>query len=354
MARIASILDIAKLAGVSKTTVSKVLNNQYGVHEETRKKVWEAAAALRYTPNIAARALVTSRTNVIGVVYDSFDSPIYTGMAGELEHWAKEMSYHLVFCSCNRDQASKRHYIQHFMGGAADGVILYGSSGEDYEIIKLLMESGYPFVVIENHFEHLEIPNVLVDNYSGAVEAVQYLYNLGHREIVHITGNLQHRVAVDRRKGYLDAMNRLGLEVTDGSIIETDGSIGCGEQAADRLVERPVLPTALFVFNDLIAYEMMDRLEQAGIGVPDKISIVGFDHLIGLLSFKPGRLALTSLAQPLEEVARAAVEIVVADVDSRQNADRIEKTGGSQSVPAARLFAPKLWEGNSCRRLEGE
>lgn len=340
MPGIASILDIAKLAGVSKTTVSKVLNHQYGVHEETRKKVWEAAAALHYTPNIAARALVTSRTGVIGVVYDSIRSPIYTEMAGQLERWAREAGYHLVFCSCNEQQESKQHYIQYFMGGAADGVILYGSSEDDYPVIERLMAVRYPFVVIENHFEQLHIPNVLVDNHSGAEQAVRYLHGLGHRRILHVTGNLRHRVAVDRQHGFMNAMKALVRETVPEDFIYTDGSIGCGEKAALKLLGMSERPTALFCFNDLIAYEMMDTLHRAGWRIPQDISIVGFDHLAGLLSFKPGVLDLTSVGQPLEEVARAAVEMVLA------------AAGGESPDPISRQFAPELRAGNTCRRLE--
>ncbi|WP_438447833.1 LacI family DNA-binding transcriptional regulator [Gorillibacterium sp. sgz5001074] len=342
MLGIASILDIAKLAGVSKTTVSKVLNHQYGVHEETRKKVWEAAAALHYTPNIAARALVTSKTGVIGVVYDSFKSPIYSEMAGQLERWARGMGYHLVFCSCNQQQESKQHYIHYFMGGAADGVILYGSSEDDYPVIERLMAVGFPFVVIENHYEELRIPNVLVDNAGGAEQAVRYLHGLGHRRILHVTGNLKHRVAVDRRNGYIQAMRELIGEPSSEDFIETDGSIGCGEKAARLLLERSdqtARPTALFVFNDLIAYEMMDTLHQAGWRIPEDISVVGFDHLVGLLSFKPGVLELTSVEQPLGEVARAAVEMVVS------------AASGTSPEPDSRAFAPVLREGNTCRRI---
>lgn len=337
---IASILDIARLAGVSKTTVSKVLNHQYGVHEETRKKVWQAAKDLHYTPNIAARALVTSKTGVIGVVYDSFKSPIYTELAGELESWARKLGVHLVFCSCNQQQASKLHYIQYFMGGAADGVILFGSAEDDYPVIERLMAVNYPFVVIENRYEHLQIPNVLVDNIGGASQAVRYLHELGHRQIVHVTGNMTHQVAVDRCNGFKQAMQELMGALADEDLIYTDGSIGCGLPAAQKLLERSDRPTALFAFNDLIAYEMMDELHHAGLRIPEDISVIGFDHLVGLLSFKPGIHHLTSMGQPLGEMARAAMEMILSVVS------------GQTPEPMFQQFSPVLQEGNTCSRRE--
>ncbi|WP_199925437.1 LacI family DNA-binding transcriptional regulator [Paenibacillus bouchesdurhonensis] len=337
---IASILDIARLAGVSKTTVSKVLNHQYGVREETRNKVWEAAKALHYTPNIAARTLVTSKTGVIGVVYDSFKSPIYSELAGELEKWARKMGVHLVFCSCNQQQASKIHYIQYFMGGAADGVILFGSAEDDSAVIERLMAVNFPFVVIENYYEELQIPNVLVDNVGGAEQAVRYLHDLGHRHIVHVTGNLRHRVAVDRYLGFKQAMLASGHEPTSDHFIYTDGSIGCGPVAAQALLEKPDRPTALFVFNDLIAYEMIDSLHLAGLRIPEDISVIGFDHLVGLLSFKPGIHNLTSMGQPLGEMARATIEMILSLIS------------GQTPEPITQQFKPVLQEGNTCKRRE--
>lgn len=338
----ASILDIAKLAGVSKTTVSKVLNRQYGVHAKTRERVLAAATELRYTPNIAARSLVTSKTGVIGVVYDSFHSPLYMELAGHLEAQARESGFRLVFCSCNSEGDAKQHYIRYFMGGAADGVILFGSAEEDLAVIEHLTAVDFPFVVIENHFETLNIPNVLIDNPAGAAQAVRYLHGLGHRRIVHVTGNLQHRVAVDRMNGFIAAMQELGQPVkpTD-SFIPTDGSRGCGTRAAKQLLAMNPRPTGLFVFNDLIAYEMMDALREAGCGIPEDFSIIGFDHLVGLLSFKPGLLELTSLAQPLSEVAQAAVSLLA------------ELIAGKRPAKPARLFQPLLKEGNTCRVWQG-
>lgn len=340
MIPIPSILDIAKLAGVSKTTVSKVLNHQYGVHEETRKKVWDAAAELHYTPNIAARTLVTSKTGVIGVVYDSFSSPIYMELAGQLERCAALKGYHLVFCSCNTKQEAKQHYIQYFMGGAADGVIIFGSARDDLPVIQRLTALRFPFVVIENHFEELDIPNVLVDNQAGARQAVHYLHRLGHRRISHVTGNLEHRVAVDRLTGFREAMSALGLEHGPDAFIETDGANGCGVGAARQLIGMKDKPSAVFAFNDLIAYEMMDTLHQAGYRIPEDLSVVGFDHLAGVLSFKPGLHDLTSVAQPLPAVAEAAVEIVAA------------AAAGEEGVSRFRLFTPELKEGHTCARVQ--
>ncbi|GIO37697.1 LacI family transcriptional regulator [Paenibacillus antibioticophila] len=337
---IASILDIARLAGVSKTTVSKVLNHQYGVHEETRKKVWQAAAELHYTPNIAARALVTSKTGVIGVVYDSFKSPIYNELAGQLESQAQKLGIHLVFCSCNQQQASKLHYIQYFMGGAADGVILFGSAEDDDPVIERLMAVKFPFVVIEHRYDQLQVPNVLVDNVGGAKQAVQYLYKLGHRHIAHVTGNLRHQVAVDRYNGFKEAMQTLGLEPASDDFIHTDGSIGCGQLAAQALLERKERPTALFVFNDLIAYEMIDELHRAGLRIPEDMSVIGFDHLVGLLSFKPGIHNLTSISQPLEKMAHAAMDMIMSVVS------------GQMPEPISQQFKPVLQEGGTCQKRE--
>jgi DNA-binding LacI/PurR family transcriptional regulator len=334
-----SIIDIAKLAGVSKTTVSKVMNNQYGVSEDTRKKVLDAAERLQYTPNLAARSLVTSKTNVIGVVYDSFSSPVYTELAGLLEHYAKAQGYHLVLSSCNNNLETKANYIQYFMGGAADGVILFGSALEDRQIIEKLMNGRYPFTVIENRFEQLDINNIVIRNSEGAAEAVRHLAGLGHTRIAHITGNMQHRVALDRMNGYISAMQDLGLGLDPRHIIYTDAKIGCGAAAADQLLALEDRPTAVFAFNDIIAYEIMDAFHLKGIRVPDDFSLIGFDNIREWMSFKPGYSELSSIAQPLKQMAAAAVELTVKRVNH------------PDSMPETVMFSPKLVLGGSCRSI---
>jgi DNA-binding LacI/PurR family transcriptional regulator len=334
---LASIIDIARMAGVSKTTVSKVFNNQYGVSAETRQKVLEAARELHYTPNQAARSLVTSRTNVIGVVYDALVSPIYTELAGHLEKACSGYGYHLVFCNCNDNHETKVRYMNYFAGGSADGVILFGSDHRDRDIIETLLQNEYPFSVIENRFDDLNVNHILINNFDGARKAVHYLAGLNHNRIAHVTGNMQHRVASDRLNGYITALQDLNMLVRPEHILYTDAAIGCGAAAARAFMELEDRPTAILAFNDIIAYEMIGYFQQQGLQVPEHISIVGFDHIKSQLSFLPVSMTLTSMAQPMDLVAQAAVEATLSLITSK----------GAAPVQT-RIFDTRLVEGNSC------
>lgn len=334
----ANILDIAKYAGVSKTTVSKVLNNQYGVNEETRKKVWEAARVLNYTPNHAARSLVTSRTGVIGVIYDSFDTPVYMNLANHIEAYSKNNGYHAVFCNCNDSFEAKDKYISYFMGGAADGVIFFGSSKQDRELILRLKETQYPFVVIENHFEDLDINNILVDNMEGARNAVSHLIELGHKKIAHITGDISHRVSSDRMNGYIRALQDANLDFAPEYVVYTNAKRGSGTDAVKRLLELDDRPTAIFTFNDIQAYEVTGYLFKHGYQVPKDFSVVGFDNISEILNFLPSSIMLTSMEQPLEEMAKASIEMLL---DNMKDGER---------QPRKKVFETVLVKGKSCDR----
>lgn len=337
---LATILDIARLAGVSKTTVSKVLNDQYGVNINTRESVLAAVKELNYTPNHAARSLVTSKTGVIGVIYDAFNLPVYQCLANFLQHFAAQSGYNLVFCNCNDDFAAKSKYVSYFNGGAADGLILFGSDLRDKDLILKIQAAGIPFLVIENHFDDLTINNILIDNIEGAHQAVQYLIDLGHKKIAHITGNINHRVASDRLNGYLRALQDNQLEFKSEYVIYTNGKQQSGLEGMKNLLALEERPSALFTFNDIIAYEAIDYLLKSGYNIPEDLSIIGFDNISGILNFYPGSISLSSMEQPMEKVAKASLEILVKNINSKN------------SVYENLIFETALIEGKSCKAFD--
>lgn len=335
----ANIFDIAKLAGVSKTTVSKVINNQYGVNVDTRKRVLDAIEELKYVPNQAARSLVKSKSGVIGVIYDAFTMPVYLYLAGFLEQYASENGYNLVFCNCNDDHTTKAKYISYFTGGAADGLILFGSDTRDKDLIIKLKETEYPFVVIENHFEDIDINNILIDNIEGARKAVEYLLGLGHKKIVHITGNVSHRAASDRLDGYIRALQSAGLAFDPEYVIYTNAKQKAGSEAAKKILEIKGGPTAIFAFNDVLAYEAIEYLGRKGYKVPHDFSVIGFDNIANTHNFIPANISLTSMAQPMDQVAEQAIKILINNIDKKS-------TSSSKIV-----FEVSLFEGKSCKSI---
>ena len=336
-----NIFDIAQMAGVSKTTVSRVMNNQPGVKEETKTRVLEAIDKLMYTPNQAARALVTRHTNVIGVIYNELNVSVYIELANLLEQNAKKFHYNVVFCSTNDNFDSKVKYIRYLTGGAADGLILFGSDTKDKELVEKIKASSFPFVMIENHFNDININNIIIDNYNGARKAVQHLAELGHKRVAHITGNMEHRASEDRLQGYLTAVKDFGLLSKPEYIVETDAGKDSGYYAIDKLINLEQPPTAIFTFNDVIGYEVVKRLTELGIRVPQDISIVGFDNITDILNFIPSSVILTSMKQPMDLVAQKAIELVIKNIEN------------NSTEPQLISFDTCLTLGNSCaQRIE--
>nr|7FF4_A Chain A, Transcriptional regulator, LacI family [Ruminiclostridium cellulolyticum H10]7FF4_B Chain B, Transcriptional regulator, LacI family [Ruminiclostridium cellulolyticum H10]7FF4_C Chain C, Transcriptional regulator, LacI family [Ruminiclostridium cellulolyticum H10]7FF4_D Chain D, Transcriptional regulator, LacI family [Ruminiclostridium cellulolyticum H10] len=331
-----NIFDIARMAGVSKTTVSRVINNQPGVREETRIKVQEAIKKLNYVPNHAARSLVSRKSGVIGVVLNEFNASVYLKLANYLEKFAYNYNYNVVFCSSNDNYESKSRYVQYFTGGAADGLILFGSDTRDKELVKRILKTGFPLVLIENYFNDINVNDVIINNFSGAVNAVNYLVGLGHRKIAHITGNVNHRAALERLNGYIRALNENGLAYSKEYVINTDSGEQSGCKAADQLLKLKEPPTAVFTFNDMQGYEVIQRASELGLSVPRDLSVVGFDNIYDIFRFIPSNVRLTSMKQPMEKVAEAAIQLMVANID---NADE---------QPKVISFETELFHGTSC------
>jgi LacI family transcriptional regulator len=334
-----NIFDIARTAGVSKTTVSRVINNQPGVREDTRVRVLDAIKKLNYVPNQAARSLVSRKAGVIGVIYNEFNTSVYLKLANLLEKYAARYNYNIVFSSSNDDFNSKARYVQYFTGGAADGLILFGSDTRDREMVQKVINSNFPLVVIENHFTDLKVNNIIIDNFSGAKKAVEYLIKKGHRKIAHITGNLNHRAASDRMNGYIEALNGAGIKYKREYVKFTDSGDNSGTEALERLVGLQEPPTAIFTFNDLQGYEAVQKALELGIRVPEELSIVGFDNIYELLRFIPSNIRLTSVKQPMEMVAEAAIQLIVSNIDN--------KAAG----PKVLTFDTEIYEGTSCSEV---
>lgn len=332
-----NIFDIARMAGVSKTTVSRVINNQPGVREETREKIQEAIKKLNYIPNHAARSLVSRKSGVIGVVLNEFNASVYLKLANYLEKYAALYNYNVVFCSSNDNFESKSRYVQYFTGGAADGLILFGSDTRDRELVKKVLKTGFPLVLIENYFDNIQVNDVMIDNFSGAVNAVNYLVKLGHRKIAHITGNISHKVALERLNGYLKALNENGMVYNKEYVIHTDSGEQSGFKAAEQLLKLKEPPTAIFTFNDMQGYEVIQRAAELGISVPQDLSVVGFDNIYDILRFIPSNIRLTSMKQPMDKVAEAAISLMMKNFDD------------INSKPQIISFETEIFHGTSCR-----
>lgn len=301
---------------MSKTLVSRVINGQKGVGEESRKKIMQAMRELNYIPNGTARALVTGRTAMIGIILDSLCEPYFFELIKGIQHEIINSNYHVIFCSGENSTELKEQYIDFFASGRTDGVIIYGSNYDDVELIRRISQSNFPIAVIENVIEEESVNNVIVENEYGSRLIVEHLYKNGCRNILHITGTKFSKVAIDRKRGYEETMRNMGM--TPVTLDCGDFKIGLGEEMMEDYLKKTgkdSLPDAIYFGADTLAYGGMKALKRHGIRIPEDIKIAGFDDdnplNYGVKEPLPG---LTTIRQPLYNLGVETVKLLIAQI----------------------------------------
>lgn len=311
-----TIYDVAKKAGVSKTLVSRVLNNQKGVGPESRKKIMEAMKELQYKPNALARSLVLQRTNVIGLILDSLTEQYFFDVIRGVEDKVQEQGFRVIFCSGRNERREKEAYIEFLSNGVTDGVIIYGSNLDDADLIRKRAEMSFPFVVVENEVEDANVNNVLVDNMYGSKLAVEHLISRGCKNIMHVTGAKGMKASLRRWQGYLAAMKQQGLSSCISVVECEEFGADEGYKAIKKFLSeygKENIPDAIYFGADNTAFGGMIALEEAGIRIPEDIKIVGFDD------DRPWNMEgkvkkLTTIRQPLYQVGAKAVEVLLEQI----------------------------------------
>ncbi|MGB9775970.1 MAG: LacI family DNA-binding transcriptional regulator [Anaerolineae bacterium] len=308
--------EVAKLAGVSRSTVSRVVNQQPNVRPEVRERVWKVIRQTGYQPHAAARSLVTRRTRVIGLIIPQavttlFTDPYFPILMRGIADACNAHHYHLMLSlfSHRRVQESRtRHdllYQQVLRSRYLDGVVV-SSAPRDDPIFPRLLEDGVPFVIV-GRYPHERANYVDVDNVVGARMAVEHLLRLGHERVATITGPLNMFAAQDRLEGYRQALVARGIPVDEELIAEGDFTEQGGRAAMQRLLPRR--PTAVFAASDMMAAGAMKVLREAGLRVPEDVAVVGFDDVPLASMVEP---PLTTVRQPIEQLGSMAVELLVS------------------------------------------
>ncbi|MCM3602353.1 LacI family DNA-binding transcriptional regulator [Robertmurraya korlensis] len=280
-----TIKDVAKLAKVAPSTVSRVIANNPRISEKTKKKVREAMDELGYHPNFIARSLASQSTQAIGLVMPSstdvvFQNPFFPTVLRGLSEGAHEKHYALYMTTGKTDNEILDGVIQMVQGGRVDGVVLLYSKIED-KVLMYLQERGIPFVVIGKPFKHVEeITHVDNDNFRATKEVTEYLIQLGHDHIAFVGGNLNLVVTVERLLGYEKALRESGIPLNDDYIVHEEFLREGGQEAVRELLSLKVPPTALVVADDLMALGVLNTLDELGIKVPEDISIISFNNVL--------------------------------------------------------------------------
>jgi LacI family repressor for deo operon, udp, cdd, tsx, nupC, and nupG len=307
----ANIYEVARRAGVSTATVSRVMSGQKSVvSAATRRRVLRAVEQLAYTPNSAAKNLRTLKTRKLLVTVPDIANPFFALILQGIEDAAQRQGYAVLLGDTQHDPEREARYAQMLRWKEADGLIFLGHRlpAEAESIIASTASPRCAPIVNGCEFSsQLGVPSVHIDNAKAAHEAMEYLYTLGHRRIGIVTGPLVSPLSRDRLRGATTCAKARGL--TDRLVIVNgDFSIGSGVSAAERLLQAKAPPTAIFCFNDEMAMGVIETSRRRNVRVPDQVSVVGFDDIRFARHTDP---PLTTVAQPMREIGEGCVRLLL-------------------------------------------
>jgi LacI family transcriptional regulator len=310
----ASVIDVARHAGVSLGTVSNVLNRPDRVAPATRARVLQAIAELGYVRNEAARQLRAGRSHTIGLIVLDVGNPFFTDMAAGVELAAAEADLSVVLCNSGADSAREDHYLSLLQEQRSYGILLTPQAKKNSRIAQI-RKHGTPIVFVD-HAATRHQCSVSVDDVVGGELAVSHLIRLGHRRITFVGGPVTIRQVTDRLAGARSAVRKAGLDEPTLTLIETAAlTVASGRQAGAEIAAMTAKdrPTAVFCANDLIALGLLQEMTRQHLDVPGDLAIVGYDDIDFAAA---AAVPLTSVAQPRVQLGRAAAELLIEEVES--------------------------------------
>lgn len=311
-----TIKDIAAMTGLSITTVSLVLNNKPSrISEQSKALVFEAAKKLHYRPNELAVGLIKKHTKTLGLLLTDICNPFFASLAKGVEACCSREGWTVILCDTGESHDKELAYMQTLSSKNVDGIIYCASMDstaekflESWEMMELL---GIPCVVVDRSYEVPGIRSVSTDHVMGGWLAAEHLLKLGHRRIACVTGPRHLDVCRDRLEGYRMALNKYQIPYDPALICEQRFSIESGRQAVAQLAGQPY--TAVFAFNDMMAYGVCQELRAQGLRIPEDVSVIGYDDIYPSQILE---VPLTTVRQPIEQLGiRAAQELIAAFSD---------------------------------------
>ncbi|BAB05938.1 LacI family DNA-binding transcriptional regulator [Halalkalibacterium halodurans] len=306
-----TIYDVAKEAGVSIATVSKVINHTGNMRPATRLKVKQAMERLNYRPNLMATALTGKATKTIGLLVPDISNPFFSEMARTIEDRAHEAGLSVIICSTDENEQKEKKYLELLQQKRVDGFII-ASSFHDREGLKRLKEQGTPIVMLTQDDGGLGVPSISVDDYKGGFEATSYLITSGHKRIAVIAEHVSSSRL--RIYGYKEAHASHGIPFVEEQIYKTTASTENGKFCLLTMHEKGLLPSAIFACNDLIAIGVIHGAKELGIRIPEDLSVIGFDNTILATTTVP---ALTTVAQPVADMGRKVVDLLLEAIETK-------------------------------------
>ncbi|WP_010498142.1 LacI family DNA-binding transcriptional regulator [Paenibacillus elgii] len=309
-----TIKDIAKLAGVSHTTVSRALNDSPLINPETKERIKAIAGSMNYTPNYSARSLVLDRSYNLGLFFTTLHTGTSAGFLYEAIKGVNDVikdEYNLIVRGIDDYKSFHKVNRKNF-----DGIIVMSQSESDQSFIEYASDKEIPLVVLNRPVESVQVMNFVPDDQSGAYRLTEYLVQQGHRHIAIIEGKQGFKSTQARRDGYREALRKHGISVPEAYYVSGNYDLESGHAAMSKLLELADRPTAVFCCNDDMALGAVKAVTERGLSVPEDISVAGFDDHLFSAFMSP---ALTTVRRPIEELSRAGAEKLLKFIETKHS-----------------------------------
>jgi DNA-binding LacI/PurR family transcriptional regulator len=303
----AKIEDVARQAGVSTATVSRVLSGKPYVSDELRERVMSAVQDLNYRPSRVARSLRVQRSSIIGLIVSDIQNPFFTSVVRAVEDTAYQHKFSVFLCNSDENSDKETMYVELMVAEHVAGVILSPTLGQN-DIYRHLAEAGVPAVAIDRRVTNVDIDSVLVDNVGAARQAVLHLLEMGHRRIGAVVGTPVSSTGEERLRGYVEALQVYGIAIEPELIRTGMPRVPTGHDFTNELLALPHPPSAIFAGNNLLTLGALSAIHERGLRIPEDIGLAAFDEMEWMYFVKP---ALTVVAQPTYDVGRMAVELLL-------------------------------------------
>ena len=299
--------------------MSRVLNNEPNVRRETREKVKQAVHDLNYTPDVSARSLAGHRSYMLALFYDTISEGYLSQFQRAALDRCREAHYHLVVERCSLDSVAPEDRLVDIAAQLrVDGVVLLPPLSDQMPIIARFKEAQIPAVLVAPGGDGLGTPTVWFDDFAAALNVMQHLIRRGHRRIGFVTGHPAHGAARQRFAGYRQALDAVGIPFDPSLVVEGRFDFASGLVAAQTLLNSPDRPTAIFASNDEMAAAVVRAAQERSLAVPQDVSVVGFDDSLLAEAMSP---PLTTVRQPVEDMAMAAIDLLLETVRKRLAGD---------------------------------
>ncbi|MFI6731358.1 LacI family DNA-binding transcriptional regulator [Nonomuraea sp. NPDC050451] len=309
----ARIKDVAAQAGVSVATVSRVLNDNPSVTEETRSRVHDAMAALNYRPNAVARSLRTEATRTLGLIIGDILNPFFAELARAVEDEAREAGYTVIIGNADERADQQDHYVRTLLERRVDGLLICPTA-EVTPLVEEVSQGERPLVFLDRTLIGVEVPSVRADGSTAIAELVAHLRALGHRRIAFVSGPSTLSTGRERAEAFLRAAAEHGLEVPPEYVRFGDFRAGSGRRITSELLDLPEPPQAIFLGDNLMALGALDEVSERGLEIPRDVALASFDDVPWFNHVHP---RITAISQPTAELGRRAVRVILDALSGR-------------------------------------